>query len=83
MPECPVCLGDGGQDLRNDRALLEEFLPPIALAEIPNLHLDWIECDECEGTGIVSLERELEIAAWARASVDQFVARMKDEGRLT
>lgn len=76
--ECPCCFGDGGYDERDCNALLREHLTEAQLALVPNLDKDWLDCDECEGTGVVTVERAAEIAAWAKASVDQFLAKMKE-----
>jgi hypothetical protein len=74
-PPCPCCLGEGGYDERDLNALLAEHLTDEQLARVPDVG-DWLECVECEGTGVVTDERAKDIRAAARASIDQFVARM-------
>jgi len=82
MATCPVCFGDGQFDERCFRAVCEEHLPPHVLAMIPNLDQDYLPCDECEGTGVVSAERLAELEAWARAAVDQVLQAMRNRGQL-
>lgn len=79
MAECPVCFGDGQFDERDCNAYLREHLTEAQLALVPNIDQDFIECDECEGTGVVTDERRREIQAWAAASVAQFVAAQRDK----
>lgn len=80
MTTCPVCLGDGGVDLRDSNAVLTEHLTDAELACIPSRHLDWWECDECEGSGVVDEQRARDIEAWAAARVAQTLADFARRG---
>lgn len=80
MPACPTCLGDGSIDFRDENAeMLEHFTHEYLRAAGYNIDLAVLECDECEGTGVVSPEREADLYASARASVDQVLARLRDQ----
>jgi DnaJ-class molecular chaperone len=74
MPACPYCQGEGGYDHRDTDAYLAEHLTDAQLANVEGYGQPWTDCDECEATGVVSPERQLEIEAAARASVDQAIA---------
>lgn len=81
MPECPACLGDGGHDLRDTNAYLRERLTDDELAFVPNLDIDFIDCDECDSTGVVSEERARDLQAASRAVVDQVIAEYNRQQR--
>lgn len=76
MPACPLCK-DGYVDGRDMDAWLQEHLTAeeIERREI-NVHVGIYVCDECEGTGIVSLIRHrLLHAAWAALMEQELAAR--------
>lgn len=75
MPGCPGCLGDGFLDLRDlDASLAEHF--PVSVIGPP---VGIIECEECEGTGVVSEDRARDLHAVAVAAVDQALAKFYDQ----
>lgn len=86
MPACPGCHGEGSLDMRDDDALLGELMSDAELArarEAGMVHpCGVVECGECEGTGVVSAARALDMAAAARAHVDQAIARVASEQRM-
>ncbi len=86
MAECPVCFGEGQHDHTDfDAEIGEQFSD----AEIERLRervglvhpAGIVECDECEGTGVVSETRAKEIRAAAVASIDQALAKVLAEER--
>lgn len=79
MSECPVCFGEGGFDERDCNALLREHLSDAQLALVPHIDDDFVDCGECEGTGVVTDERARDIRAAAVATVDQFIAAQRDK----
>jgi len=83
VPSCPACYGDGGHDFKDDNALMREHFTDEQIAHWVDrgmLNMEpWVECSECEGTGVVSEERLLDIQAYARAAVDQTIARYNHE----
>lgn len=76
--ECPVCFGEGHHDMTDSDAWFGEQFTDAqldAMRERGLVHpVGIVECDECEGTGVVTEERAAEIRAWARASVEQTIA---------
>jgi len=78
VAECPACLGDGEHDFTDDDAQMGEHMSPEALALLNSrglYPLGVVQCEECEGTGIVSDDRAADLHAAAVAAVDQIVAR--------
>ena len=84
MTSCPACLGDGVHDFRDSDAVIGETWTEKeiarALAQGMVYPLGVVECDECGGTGLVDDERAKDLAAGARAMVDQIVAKHRDTG---
>lgn len=78
MPACPTCFGEGGHDFRDLNTYLGEHLTDAQLAAMPDVP-DYVECEECEGTGVVSEERAADLAAAARAFMDQVIAKHRNE----
>jgi hypothetical protein len=58
-------------------ALLSELLPDHVCP--PALGI--VQCDECEGTGVISEERYRDMMAVSRAYVDQIIAKINHEDR--
>ena len=81
MPDCPNCLGEGGHDLRDMNALIQEHVPPGVDTYWTCTKEDWVECDECEGTGVVSEARLVELKGFYAHAFDQMKAKMQHEGR--
>lgn len=79
MPECPVCFGEKVFDLRDSNAYLKEHLPDHVCDFIGLIDEDFLECDECEGTGVVSRGRLIELRAGSKAAVDQILAELDAE----
>lgn len=80
--DCPVCFGERGHDPRDTDALLAEHLSDLEILAIRGGRkpVAWIECDECEGTGVVTCRRAAVLAGAAAAAVDQALARLRHEG---
>ncbi len=76
MPECLACLGVGHLDFRWDNAHLSEHLPEEEMRAVRQTSA-WKqpvqECDECEGTGVISEERHAELTNIAEAAVATFI----------
>lgn len=83
MPECPVCFGEGSHDMRLDDALLSEHCSDEELAAMRQRGMvhpcGIVDCTECEGTGIVSAERALDIRARSLTYVRELVERLEKE----
>lgn len=77
MASCPCCLGEGSIDMRDMNATLAEHLTDEELRYVSGIDEDWLHCDECEGTGVVSEGRARELYAAARAAVDQVLAKLE------
>lgn len=81
--ECPVCFGEGHHDHRDDDARWSESCSDETLAELRArgfVHpVGIVRCSECEGTGIVTVERAREIRAVSLAYIDQIVAKVAAE----
>lgn len=75
MPECPACFGDGRHDMRDSDAIASEHLPERVLRYLRTRPgwMGFVECAECEGTGVVSPERHAEMRSEAAA----YVARIR------
>lgn len=86
VTECPACFGDGAHDLRNEDAWFGEHFSDADLDGMRERGLihpaGIVACSECEGTGIVTVERARDLRAAARAIVAQIAARLADEDRL-
>lgn len=84
MAECPVCFGEGAHDMRDDDALFGEHFTDEQLNAMRGdgmVHpCGVVQCSECEGTGTITEERRLDLAAGARAFVDQVIAKAAEEG---
>jgi len=58
MKPCPGCLGEGAHDMRDlDAVLLEHFSADHIRSMGGNPHCGIVLCTECEGTGVVTVER--------------------------
>jgi hypothetical protein len=80
---CPCCFGEGRLDMRDDDALIGEMWEPelIEFAKSQGMRhpVGVVDCEECDATGWVSDGRAADLAAAARAAVDQALARVRDE----
>jgi DnaJ-class molecular chaperone len=82
---CLACHGEGWHDFRDSDAAMAEQLTDAEIAlvkarSVPGTWMGVVECDECEGTGVISEERHADMMAAARAFVDQ-VAAAYEAGR--
>jgi DnaJ-class molecular chaperone len=84
MPDCPVCDGEGQVDMRDSDAYISEHWTDreIAVAKARGMihPLGIIECEECEGRGVLSVEKLRDLEAYATASIDQALAKLKELG---
>lgn len=79
---CPACLGEGQHDFREMNALLGERLSDAQIAHFDlDLQTEFCQCEECDGTGLVTQERADDLAAGARAYMDQIIAKYDDDER--
>jgi hypothetical protein len=80
---CPACMGAGEHDFRDDNAIMREHYTDGQIARMEEMGLvidvEIVQCDECEGTGIVTMARYLDLRAYAVAQVDQVLARVLAE----
>lgn len=86
MPKCPACLGEGNLDLTDLDAAIGEQFSDAEIERLKDEHglvhpVGVITCDECEGTGVVSEQRALELRAFAVAAVDQIFAEYDAKAR--
>lgn len=80
MAECPVCFGHGEFDDRDMEAMIEEMYSDSELRELGFVkQVAPEECSECEGTGIVTEERLLDLQASGRAFMDQVIAAYEEK----
>ena len=86
MPDCLACLGEGQHDYRDEDAFISEHWTDAEIARARargmGFPLGIVQCEECEGTGVISEERWRDMMAVARAFVDQAIARATEEGVL-
>lgn len=79
MARCPICFGEGRFDMRDLDAGLAEHLTDAELALVGREGwMGFLDCDECETTGVVSEGRARDLAAVALAAVDQAIASVED-----
>ena len=76
---CPVCFGEGKIDCRDANAVLREQSTDEEVVRF-NLTEDFLHCEECEGTGVVTEERYRDLMAAASAYVQQVLAHVAEHG---
>lgn len=79
MPECPSCMGAGVHDNRDTDAHFTEHFTDAELRAMEFIKLGISECEECEGTGVVSEERHRDLQAMNRAAMDQVLAHYEEK----
>lgn len=83
MRECVYCLGEGVHDMRDVDALIAEHADDESLAIAKATSVGWmsvIPCDQCDGTGLMGDDEHADHMAFARASLDQAIAKLKARG---
>lgn len=79
MAECPVCNGHGNFGDLDIQAMMSEHYSDSELREMGfEMVTEDTECEECEGTGVVTEERWLDLQASARAFMDQVIAQWEE-----
>lgn len=73
MAECPTCLGEGGHDFRQLNAWLRARRAPRSA-----IGPEWVGCYTCWATGQLPAAMAADMAAAARAQIDQIAARLAD-----
>ena len=80
MAECLQCLGDGIIDFRDDNAYMSEHLTEEEMVAFRQTDA-WCnpvqQCEECEGTGVVSDARFAELVDVSARAVARFMRDMK------
>lgn len=78
MTECVACLGEGSFDFSEMDTVMARLARVVGRTYTP---LGVVECEFCEGAGVVTEAQARDLEAWAVARTDQFLAAV-DAGEI-